>query len=294
MRVHVDAPWNLSRAMFRVAKALRAAAPAHVECVADPDEADVHVRHVIGYEALDDQAPDIAVIQYCIASALAAPGEDGAWAPLWRRARAVWSYYDLSRSMPPGARFYLAPLGVDGETFRHRDGPRPVGVMTSGYVSGPGAEAIEEMVVAAGRAGLTACHLGPTPTNLRAPLGPHCLTMLGVPDETLAAEYAQCKWVSGLRYVEGFELPVIEGLACGARPIVFDRPDMRRWYDGHAVFVPELEGDALVDVLTDVLRSEPEPVTLAERAEVLRRFDWFGVARGFWDALLERKGEAAA
>ena len=50
-------------------------------------------------------------------------------------------------------------------------------------------------------------------------------------DKTLAKYYSQCEFVSGLRRIEGFELPVIEGLLCGARPICFDIPDYRHWFD---------------------------------------------------------------
>lgn len=289
MKVHVDAPWNLSHAMFRVARALRNAAPDGVRIVTDEREADLRVLHVIGFEALAERG-DVAVIQYCVS--MAAPPESARiWWPLWARARAVWSYYDLSAAMPPAARFYHAPLGVDAETFKFSEGHRDIGVLTSGFVHGPGAEAIEEVSLAAERCGLTVRHLGPNPVGMERGLGAHWSTMLGVKDDVLADCYGRSRWVSGLRHVEGFELPVIEGLACGARPIVFDRPDMRAWYDGLAEFVPECEGDALVDALTAVLRRRPRPVTAQERAAVVARFDWRAVAEGFWRAALAEQEE---
>jgi glycosyltransferase involved in cell wall biosynthesis len=80
-------------------------------------------------------------------------------------------------------------------------------------------------------------------------------------------------------------MPVIEGLACGARPIVFDRPDMTHWYEGHAVFIPECSGPELVEVLTDLLKYNPTPVKETERAEILARFDWSTIVKRFWEYL---------
>jgi len=157
--------------------------------------------------------------------------------------------------------------------------------MSSGYVSGPGAEAIEPFAMATERAGLEAWHLGPPGVDRMTQHPFNWRTFSGISDARLAAELNRCAWVSGLRYGEGFELPVIEGLACGARPIVFDRADMRDWYAGHAVFVPELTGRDLEDVLTAVMAQPPDPVTLAERESILRRFDWEPIVRGFWEAL---------
>lgn len=200
----------------------------------------------------------------------------------------MWSHYDLSDKMPAGSAFYHAPLGVDGEVFRGNGHDRDLGVMTSGTVAGPEAESIEEVADAAWACGLKVVHLGPRQVvgmNIRNEYTWKSID--GVQDSKLAEYYGRCKWVSGLRQIEGFELPVIEGLACGARPIVFDRPDMRRWYDGLAVFVPVCHGNELVNRLVDIFLTDPEPVSDAERALVLERFRWSSIAKGFWSRLLE-------
>lgn len=283
MKVFVEPPAHLSQAMFRVARALRENLPTGVELAPRPEEADVHVLHVIGSDAVSYQSPakKYAVLQYCVATA----GESSGWSSFWNNATATWSYYDLKDRMN-GACFYHAPLGIDKaftEDFIAL--PRDVGVMTSGYVAGPGAEAIEEVALAAWMLGMSSVHLGPklvegmrTQTELRS--------ILGVSDAQLAGYYRRCKWVSGLRYVEGFELPALEGLACGARPIVFDRPDMYPWYTGHAVFVPECTGEDLVQVLLDVFDSEPDPVLPDERQWILDRFNWKPIVKGFWERAL--------
>lgn len=288
MRVFVDPPSHLSQAMFRVARALKRYAPADVTVVSHPEKADVHILHVVGLDAVDyvQKRTDLkyAVVQYCVGAGLS-----DAWLPLWDRAQLVWSYYDLRYRRQPTFNFYHAPLGVDADVFKPTNGSRS-SVMTSGYVSGPGAEAIYEVSEAADRCDMSVVHLGPIPemNGKPMPLPMFWRSVHGVPDLVLAREYSQSKWVSGLRFVEGFELPVIEGLACGARPIVFDRADMRQWYDGHAVFVPEVHGNDLINRLVEVFNEEPKPVLPVEREAILTKFDWAYIAAGFWTRLLER------
>jgi len=284
MRVFLEPTGLFSHAMVRVARALAHYAPDSVEIVKEPASADLIVSHVIGPGAVPDR-PEV-VIQYCLRSA----GLDyDRWLRRWQDARMVWSYLDLRDEVGDlgGVNFYHAPLGVDPVFAQngHAEVPRDINVMTSGYVSAPGAEAIEEVALAAGSLGLRVLHLGPAAVEGMRVTPPRWSSVLGIPDSDLAALYRRTEWVSGLRQVEGFELPVLEGLACGARPIVFDRPDMLQWYEDHAAFVPESNGEELVEYLTELLRYHPQPVLEAERAEVLKRFSWEVIAKGFWERL---------
>lgn len=286
MKVFVDPPAHLSRAMRRVAGALRVYSPRDlVKIVNNRRDADLEVLHVIGLEAIEraKQTTPFAVVQYCVHSTDA---DYAQWRPLWDAAKLTWSYYKLDAHP-----FYHAPLGVDQEVFSPSRVTR-TSVMTSGYVSGPGAEAIEEMATAARLVGLPVTHLGPVPVHShdqskKMDVGGGWRSVNGINDEQLAQEYSRCLWVSGLRHVEGFELPVIEGLLCGARPIVFDRDDMHQWYKEHAVFVPECSGETLVKTLVSVLSQEPAPVLPSERDEVARKFDWRTIAEGFWSRLIK-------
>lgn len=286
MRVYVKAPTNMSRAMFRVANALERYAPAGVEIVQDQASADLSVHHVIGLDAVGYRTSQpCAVIQYCVNSAT----KEGSapWHPLWARAKTVWSYYDLAPMMPDGATFYYAPMGLDPVfrgAARQAFKPRDFGVLTSGYVNGHGQEAIEEPIVAAELIGLSSVHLGPMPTGLTRNVTVNVLH--DISDASLVRLYEQCKWVMGLRFVEGFEMPAIEGLACGARPVVFDRPEMRHWYGDHAVYVPECHGDLLIQHLWEVFSTPPVPVSADEHAAVLSAFNWRTITAGFWERVM--------
>lgn len=274
VRVYLEPADWYSRSIHRVAAALRENAPRGVKIVSTREAADLEIVHVVGTGSLpaDLGARPYAVVQYCYRST-EKPTPDF-WRPIWDRARLVWSYYDLELA----ERFYHAPLGVDARIFRANAARRRFKIGTSGYVAA--SESIGECADAARRVGGEHFHLGPD-------LGfPGLVYRTGVPDAELANLWGSCEYVSGLRRVEGFELPVLEGFACGARPIVFDTPDYRRWFGDFAVLVPELAPAALADELASILAAEPEPIGEAERAAVLERFSWKTLARGFWERCL--------
>ena len=285
MRVCVDVlPPTLGRGMHRVAAALRRWAPPEIEIVSDLGAADVQVVHVIGVGSLEHlRLDDYVLLQYCY---LTTERPDASfWLPVFRRARLVMSYYDLhALTARDDFAFHHAPLGVDGATFHDRGLGRDAVVLTTGYVLE--GEAIAEChdaafrVLRGSRGGMI--HVGPAFWTHRG-----LEIVEGISDEQLAQRYSRSKYVSGLRRHEGFELPVVEGLACGARPVCFDNPCYRQWFEGHAVFVPELPPDELVRVLADVFREDPAPVTAAERDAVLAAFDWRRIVGRFWERVLE-------
>ncbi len=288
IRVFVRPTGLHSRAMLRVATALATYAPPSIQIVDDPRQSDFRVLHAIGpglFDGIDENQPH-AVIQYCLKSA----GMDEMyWSLVWQRAHLVWSYYDMSDFGGNTLfNFYHAPLGVDPAFAQKKlnGQARDIGIMSSGYVSHPAAEAISEVAWAGFAAGKRVLHLGPSKVEGMITTPPGWMSVMNVNDEALAEFYSHTEWVSGLRHVEGFELPALEGLACGARPILFDRPEMRQWYDGHATFIPECDGQDLVERLTDVVQQTAPSVSEKERAQVLHDFAWERIATGFWEKLL--------
>ena len=291
LRVFVDPrPASLSRAMYRVSKALARYAPDEVAIVDGSGSVDVQVLHSI--DAWPDRHKlsgnvNYAVIQYCYKTARGAT--DDLMAGLWQDSLMVWSYYDLHKEMyrlSPDTPFYLAPLGVD-DVFKQPpsyDDEEDIGLVTTGYVDGPGAEALAIITQAAIDSGLSCVHVGGDCLDRQFGYSPRWRRYEGVSDEQLRDFYCQALWVSGLRHVEGFELPVIEGLACGARPIVFDRPDTRLWYGGLADFVAD--DGSLIDSLMHVFSFSPDALAWRDQELALERFDWQIIAEGFWDMLL--------
>ena len=286
MKVHVTQPPE-SRGIERVARALIRFVPSHLNLVSDWRNADLVVLHVIGrQDAVYRQAERLrmhgkryAVIQYCVRSTMR-PNTSG-WVELWENAALVWSYYDLPALCAADGTiadfpFYHAPLGADAAVFRimNRE-TRPLIIATSGlsWLS----ESVKEATRAAWAMGRRTFHIGP---NLKRS---GIFYSDGIDDRALAMALNRCEFVAGLRRTEGFELPAVEGLLCGARPICFDRPHYRQWYEPWAVFIPEGSREEVFSALVSVFEGRARSVSNGERRHAAAFFDWRVIVRGFWD-----------
>lgn len=283
MKVCVEVlPETLSIAMYRVADALKATAPKGVQFVSDPKEADLQILHVISPDQIQlVKAPQYAVIQYCGGDGATTTGAD-AWTPLWKDAKLVWSYFDL-RSRIPASKFYMAPMGVGAPfTDEYEAKERKFLAMTSGFVNGEGAEAIAEVAEAASRLGGHVIHIGPVPENFDPTKYSNWFNAVNVSDYDLVGLMRKTKYVSGLRWVEGFEMMTVEAGMCGAQPILFDRPDAKRW-DRDGVYVKE-DPKTLVDELERVMARNP---VMPDRAKLLQQYSWLQVCGEFWQRLAQ-------
>jgi hypothetical protein len=105
-------------------------------------------------------------------------------------------------------------------------------------------------------------------------------------DEQLAAIYNECEFTSGLRRIEGFELPAAEGLLCGSRPIMFDKPHYKHWYGDWAYYIPELDREGVLECLKFIFDNEKaKPVTDEEWENAAALFNWPRLVGDFWRQL---------
>lgn len=296
MKAYVAAPAKLSAAMGRVSRALARYAPKGVEIVKDVNQADVVLLHTIGFPETEENVARLVaagkqfvIAQYCLRSTQKPKVQD--WLPLWQQAEFVWSYYDLCQAsredgvdlLDPTIKdfgFYYSPLGVDPYMFTPpRSENRPFTILTSGYVAE--SEGVNECVEATKRLGKSLFHLGPSGVAV----GPHVTNGFNISDEELAMRYGQSQFVAGLRRCEGFEMPAAEGLLCGARPVMFDRPHYRAWFEEFAEFVPEKAGAFVVQALERTFAAGARPVTPQERLSAVKQFSWDRIAGDFWRLL---------
>lgn len=290
MKVFLELP-EQSRGIRRVRDALEKYAPSSVQVVNTRKKADLEVVHVIGrhehtqshVEQLQEQKKPYAMVQYCLRSTKKPSTIH--WLDMWDGAELVWSYYDLPQLCQEDANnakfaFYHAPLGVEPIFFdRMVEDHKKYSIMASSQHAL--SESGRECAFAVKRLNKRMFFLG---HELRR--GPDIVCETGLTDEELANRYSSCEFVSGLRRVEGFELPVVEGLMCGARPIVFDKPHYRQWFNEFAVFIPEDDRGQVIAHLERVLWRGATPVTKDEKALAKERFDWQTIITNFWKKIL--------
>ena len=312
MRVYLTPP-QPSRGLDRIAHALRRYAPASVEVCEFPRNVDLTVIYAIGRrDHIERQCVDIwrqgkkyVIVQVCLRSTMSPRVDDWLQASdvglysegfegIWLNSHVIWSYYDLDQacvddgwslehdgdSMFDRDQFYHAPLGADPDVFYPRDMPKQYTIATSGYNRLQ--ESIRECALAAGAVNGMVFHLGETRNWYD-----NIIYANGIDDLQLATRYSMCQFVSGLRRTEGFELPAVEGLLCGARPIVFDTPDYRWNYHEFAEYVHEGSRAEVVEQLVELFKRGARPVGDAELAEARHWFNWERICGEFWNRCLQ-------
>jgi hypothetical protein len=268
--------WGIARVAFQLAKF----APPQITAASDPDAADLLVLHVMGRrdhmlhwaKEMLANGKKYAVIQYVLQSSRNPDPKD--WQELWKNAVCVWSYYDLHAYM--GDNFYHAPLAADpAKFFPQPDVPKKYLVGTNG--ADYARECVGELRLAAWRAGGKTVHMGQKLND-----DPNVDYFKDITDEEIARLYNACWYWGALRRKDGFELPCVEALFCGVRPIVFDTPNYHQWFDGLAEFVPELDSEKLTMKLERLFKNGTNLLSPAEVAEANERFNWQRIITGFW------------
>jgi hypothetical protein len=286
MRVYAEPPLK-DNAISRIADAVKKYAPAGVEFVESEEEAELVVIYVHGFRRavwyqtgrLRDQKKKFAIVQLCIRGTPNPKTED--WIPIWREAKVVWSYYDLPALCQEDGNdvifnFYHAPLGVDPEIFRETPAERKFLIASTGTGRGWNKESKNQVLAAAEGKPVFQLGFGQNEQNVTY--------SNGIPDAELAKYYSQCRYVAGLRRIEGFELPVIEGLLCGARPVCFDRPHYDYWFGSLVEYIPE--DGAITENLRKLFTQDPRSVTDEEKAYVRKNFNWNKIIGDFWCEIL--------
>ncbi len=298
MKVYLEPGPGLGRAIHRVANALKRHAPAWVEVMDQPEQADLRIWQVLGAgernQLLTTTQPS-AIFQLCLRTSEHPNTKD--WVDIWKRAAVVTSYYDLNQLILEDAadegcyihsideqedyilpNFLHAPLGLDPAfTAIGGYGQRPFLIGTSGTIAST--EGVTEWAEVCRRLKAHHYHLGPQ-------LSPEML-YCGQPitDAQVANYWRACRYVAAMRRVEGFEFPGIEGLACGARPVCFDRVHYKCWYGEHADYVPEGTPEEVVDALLALVAQPYRAVTAAEQQWARETFNWETILSEFWARL---------
>jgi len=106
----------------------------------------------------------------------------------------------------------------------------------------------------------------------------------------VARRLSQSRYANALREEEGFELMGIEGMLCGARPIYYDLPCYRHWFDDFGLFIPPGQDAVkeLVKIFDPCFMNNPGiQVTPEEKYNVINTFRWRTIGDNFWAKVLQ-------
>jgi hypothetical protein len=281
MKIYAESQPDL--AIMRIVSNIKKYAPPEVEFVDKEEEADIVIMYAYGqrrgnrYRAnrILARGQQYSIMQLCLRNTTNPRTED--WMDIWYKSKLVWSYYNLPNLMEEDGNrinpfpFYFSPLGVDTIVFKETKCEKKylVGICSHGLSR----ESLAEVKEAAKQVGGEVFHFGVKDKPFMT-------------DKELALELSQCKYVTGLRRHEGFELPVLEGAMCGARPICFDIVQYRQWFEGLAMFIPQRHPRHVVEALVEIFKGEYRPVSDEEKQFVAKYFNWENIVRGYWNSLL--------
>ena len=279
-----------SIAIDRIENAIKKYAPKNINFCDRTQESDLVILFINGRydnfkrltEELLNQGKKYVMVQLCLKSTKKPNARD--WVPMWEKAELVWSYYDLYRicdeeNINKNFNFLHAPLGIDDAFLNQKPSKNKDYIISSSGV-GYLIESVRECIIAAEIVGGRVFHVGPVVTNRK-----NVDFSNGMSDKDLANKLSTCKYVSGLRRLEGFEIPVIESFVCGARPIVFDRTDNRNWFNDFAIFIEETNRSEIIKDLTKIFEGKYNPPTEQEIEKVKNRFNWEKIISQFWKKL---------
>lgn len=263
----------------RCVQALRNA-PDYITVVDTPEEADIVVIQINGRlehtkQAIQEYGKPYALFQHAWLSTMNPTAEE--WQEVWDNSVITGSHYAL-----PTDKLVRLPLGVGSEFSCNHLKRKQYLICTSGlsYLT----ESVRECIKAAEIVGGRVLHLGP---DHAARGHKHVKCVSGITDDGLAHLYNRCKFVSGLRRIEGFELPCAEGLVCGARPVMFDQPHYKDWFGTWAEYIPEEPRPDVVASLVKLFSEPVRKVTDQERDDARRLFSWDEFSSSFYEHLRE-------
>lgn len=274
--VYCEVEDPLGRAIHRVAEATKKYAPDRVALVNDPQEADLQVIPTIGMGQVNqiNRRPNLPYVLWQLCYLTTEEPNPEFWQPIWEKSVLTASYYNLPVTRQEN--FLLTPIGFEPDKFFNdpaRD--KYFDAVITGYVDAPVGEELANVVTAFNKV----VHVGGD-IGLDGVDG--YFRMEGISDKHMRYLYQTSRYSIGLRHSEGFELPILEGQACGAVGVAFNLDCYTRWFSDFAIFLD------IDEPVLPQLKALARQDTIEWQELDLSRFYWENVISNFWNKVLEQ------
>ena len=278
MRVFEHKDHNLGKAFDRISKAFHQYSPEWIEWVSDPTISEMEILHAVG-------GGEVIPIENCISAGLKTiiiqhtyfTSGYYDWPKLWEEANLTVSFHDLTKYTDKKFNFLHCPWGADKNTFYTTTSIRNRKVFTTGHVAST--ECIDKLYAACVLSNKDMYHTG---EDFKFGSRYHFLPY--IEDNELRQILNESQYISCLRDVEGFEMMGIEGLFCGATPII-PNIDTYDWYSKYSKVI-DMKGN-IVDQLVSILNEDPKEITLPELEEIRNTFDWKTIVTNIFTKIRE-------
>ena len=188
----------------------------------------------------------------------------------------------------------MIPLGADPKMFYQENLERRYVIHTHGYDI---SEASQVVNVVCQQIGRKQCHIGADFDSLNKQAN-GIMTKDSIDifsnlvDSDMRKYYNLSEYVSGLRWMEGFEMPIVEGAMCGCTPITYDLPCYKRWFSDFAIFIPFWEqynkvvtDEKLVNSILNAITNSKK-ITREQIDFVRTTYSWDKIMPQIWKAIL--------
>jgi len=285
----VDTSWGL--VMHRITYDIQRFAPHDkFEFVDTYEKCDIAFWHLIGPNKVQKEKPYV-ILFHCFGRDRGEIAMREIWLENFKQAEMVYGYYPLHKFIGEDdmkeINYVRQPWGVDNTIFyRMPEVKKQFTCVATGYVAQT--EALLELYRACKAVGGKLLHIGGSLDREVGLLNPmYYERICNVSDDDMRRAYNSAYWVSGLRRVEGYEIPALEGFVCGAQPICFNIEDFYPyWFGDFANFIPQGSVDDTTEALAKLFSVQPL-INSKKIEEIKNKFDTEKLSRGFWDVLIQ-------
>lgn len=263
---YFDSKWG--KAFYRISEALHKYSPEWVEWINSESNSEINIIHEVGggeikpiQDSLDNKKKTIIIQHTYFTSGY------NEWDSLWEKANLTISFHDLPTYTKKHFNFYATPWGYDPSIFYNKKLNKINPIFVTGHIANT--EHIDDVYNACRFLGLTLLHTGED-----FKWGNFYKFLPYMDNKDFANLLNTVTYTSCLRSVEGFEMVGVEGLACGAIPIVLDLPTYR-WYKGFGIFINP--NNYITEQLVEILSHKPD--INIQQDKVREAFAWDNIIR---------------